>query len=104
MHGDSLPIPGVEKISRLIDALRDYALKEAGAFPGESWAASYNAPDLALWDAFLWFELAQDWEVADFLASGTYRAKKLLRSLQSLMKWYGQAERDDMLRRMSIIN
>jgi hypothetical protein len=52
MHGDSLPIPGVEKISRLIDALRDCALKEAGAFPGESWAASYSAPNLALWDAF----------------------------------------------------
>ncbi len=104
MHGDSLPIPGVEKLSRLIDALRDYALKEAGAFPGESWAASYSPPDLDLWDAFLWFELTRDWEVADFLGSGTYRAKVLLGSLQSLMQWYGQAERDDMLRRMSKIN
>lgn len=104
MHGDSLPIPGVEKISRLIDALRNYALKEAGSFPGESWAASYNAPNLALWDAFLWFELAQDREVVEFLTSGTYRARVLLSSLQSLMQWYGQSERDDMLRRMSIIN
>ncbi|MFI5293849.1 MAG: hypothetical protein ACHQ0Y_02350 [Thermodesulfovibrionales bacterium] len=104
MHGDSLPIPGVEKISRLIDALRNYALKEAGSFPGESWAASYNAPNLGLWDAFLWFELAQDREVVEFLTSGTYRARVLLSSLQSLMQWYGQSERDDMLRRMSIIN
>lgn len=104
MHSDSLPIPGVEKISRLIDALRDYALKEAGSFPGESWAASYSAPNLALWDAFLWFELAKDWEIVNFLTSGTYRARVLLRSLQSLMQWYGQAERDEMLRRMSIIN
>ena len=104
MHGDSLPIPAVEKISRLIDGLRDYALKEAGAFPGESWAASYNAPNLALWNDFLWFELAQDWEVVDFLTSGTYRARVLLSSLQSLMQWYGQAERDELLRRMSIIN
>ena len=104
MHGDSLPIPGVEKISRLIDALRDYALKEAGAFPGESWAASYNAPNLALWDDFLWFELAKDWEVVEFLTSGTYRARVLLCSLQSLMHWYGQAAREEMLRRMSIIN
>ena len=104
MHGDSLPIPGVEKVSRLIDALRDYALKEAGAFPGESWAVSYSPPDLALWDAFLWFEFARDWEVADFLTSGTYRAKVLLSSLQSLMQWYWQAERDNMLRRMSKIN
>ena len=104
MHGDSLPIPGIEKISRLIDALREYALKEAGAFPGESWAASYSAPNLALWDAFLWFELAKDWEIVNFLTSGTYRARVLLRSLQSLAQWYGQAERDEMLRRMSIIN
>jgi hypothetical protein len=104
MHGDSLPIPGVEKISKLIDALRDYALKEAGAFPGESWAVSYCAPNLVLWDTFLWFELTKDWEVTDFLTSGTYRAKVLLSSLQSLMQWYGQAERDSMLRRMSKIN
>ena len=104
MHGDSLPIPGVEKISRLIDALRDYALKEAGAFPGDSWATSYCAPDLVSWDAFEWFEHAQDWEVADFLTSGTYRVKVLIRSLQSLVHWYGQAERNKMLRRMRIVN
>jgi hypothetical protein len=100
MHGDSLPIPAVEKISRLIDALRDYTVKEAGAFPGDSWAS----PDLASWDVFLWFELAQDWEAADFLTSGTYRAKKLLRSLHFLMEWYGQTERDEMLRRMRTLN
>ncbi len=104
MHGDSLPIPAVEKISILIDVLRDYALKEAGAFPGDSWAASYSAPDFGSWSAFEWFELAQDWEVADFLASGTYRAKVLLRSLQFLVEWYGQAERDEMLQRMRILN
>ncbi len=104
MHGDSLPVPAVEKISRLIDALRDYALKKAGAFPGDSWAASYSPPDLASWNAFEWFELAQDWEVADFLASGTYRARVLLGSLQSLVQWYGNSERDEMLRRMRILN
>ena len=104
MQNSIMSLPDVEKISRLIDALRDYALKEAGAFPGESWAAFYSAPDLASWDAFLWFELAQDWEVAEFLTSGTYRAEVLLRSLRSLMQWYGQAERDGMLRRMGIIN
>ncbi len=104
MHGDSLPIPAVEKISILIDALRDHALKEAGAFPGDSWAACYCGPDLGAWNAFEWFELAKDWEVADFLASGTYRAKVLLRSLQFLVEWYGQAERDELLRRMRILN
>ena len=104
MHGDSLPIPIVEKISRLIDALRDYTLIEAGAFPGNSWATSYSAPDLASWDAFQWFELAQDWEIADFLASGTYRAKVLLRSLQSLVQWYGDSERNRMLQRTRIVN
>lgn len=104
MHGDSLPIPAVEKISRLLNALREYILKEAGAFPGDSWAASYSAPDFGSWNAFEWFELAQDWEVADFLATGTYRAKVLLRSLQFLIEWYGQAERDELLRRMRILN
>ncbi len=104
MHGDSLPIPGVEKLSRLIEALREYALKEAGAFPGDSWAAFYSAPDFDSWNAFKWFKLAQDREVANFLASGTYRAKVLLRSLQFLAEWYGQAERDEMLRRMRILN
>ncbi len=104
MHGDSLPIPVVEKLSGVIDALREYALKGAGAFPGESWAVSYNAPNLALWDDFLWFELVQDWEVVGFLTSGTYRARVLLSSLQSLMQWYGQTERDEMLRRVRIAN
>lgn len=104
MHGDSLPIPAVEKVSRLIDALRDYTMKEAGAFPGDSWAASYSAPDFDSWNAFEWFDLAQDWEVADFLASGTYRAKVLLRSLQFLVEWHGQTERGEMLRRMRILN
>ena len=104
MHGDSLPIPAVEKISRLIGALTEYTLKEAGAFPGDSWAASYNPPDIASWDAFEWFGLAQDWEMADFLASGAYRAKVLMRSLQSLVQWRGNSERDEMLRRMRILN
>lgn len=104
MHGDSLPVPAVEKVSRLIDALRDYTMKEAGAFPGDSWAASYSAPDFDSWNAFEWFDLAQDWEVADFLASGTYRAKVLLRSLQFWVEWHGQSERDEMLRRMRILN
>ncbi len=104
LHGDSLPIPAIEKISRLIDALRDYTLKEAGAFPGDSWVASYSAPDLASWDFFSWFELVQDGEVADFLSSSTHRAKVLLGSLQSLVQWYGNTERDEMLQRMRVLN
>jgi|SRR5208337_372388 len=100
-------MPGVEKISKLIDALRDYAVKSARVYLEEHLKDAYHAPCLASWDAFMWFELVQDWELVDFLISGTDRAKLLMKSLQSCLQWYGQTEIEEIhsrLKRMSIIN
>ncbi len=50
------------------------------------------------------FELAQDWEIVDFLTAGTDKAKLLVRSLQSCLQWYGQTEIDEILGRMRIMS
>ncbi len=87
-------LPEVGKISTLIDAVRDYAVSRARASYDKNPAEAYRAPCLASWDAFLWFELVQDWEMVDFLLSGGPRSRRLMRSLQSLLQWYGQTELD----------
>jgi hypothetical protein len=107
MQNNDMPLPEVEKISKLIDALRDYAVKDARAYWDERLTDTYRAPSLALWDAFMWFELVQDWELVDFLLSDGSEARRLTRSLQSLLQWYGQTEIDEILARvriMSLIN
>jgi hypothetical protein len=97
-------LPEVEKISKLIDALRDYAVRSARAYWEEHMTDAYRAPSLASWDSFAWFELVQDWEIIDFLISGADKAKLLVRSLQSLLQWYGQTEVDEILARMSLMS
>lgn len=107
MRNNGPPIPSVEKISRLIDALRTYAVKEAVAFAEAPEEVIYQASTLALWDAILWFELARDQEVVDFLVSGSDRAKLLVMSLQNCLQWYEQNELDEInsrLQTMRIIN
>ena len=69
-------LPEVEKISRLIDALRDYAIKSARAHWEKNLTATYCAPPIASLDAFLWFELAQDWELINFLLSENSEARR----------------------------
>jgi len=100
MQNNDTPLPGVEKISKLIDALRDYSLMSARAYWEDQFKDTYQAPCLASWDAFQWFELVQDWELIDFLISGTDKARLLVRSLQSHLQWSGQAEIDEILARM----
>jgi hypothetical protein len=104
MQNNDIPLPEVEKISKLIDAIRDYAVKSARAYYEENPADTYHAPCLASWDAFAWFELAQDWELVDFLLSGGPKARRLMRSLQSLLQWYGQTEIDEILARISVMS
>ena len=107
MQNNGIPLPELEKISKLIDALRDYGLKSARQYWEEYQSNTYDAPCLASWDAFMWFELVQDWELCDFLVSGSDKAKKLVKSLQSCLQWYGQGEIDEILARlriMSIVN
>ncbi len=97
----------VGRISRLIDALRDYAITSAREQWEEDQADAYRAASMAGWDAFSWFELAQDWEMADFLLSDSLQAYRLRRGLQSLLQWYGQNELDEIIagtKVLSIIN
>ncbi|MGO9015125.1 MAG: hypothetical protein ACLQF0_09105 [Dissulfurispiraceae bacterium] len=100
-------MPEVEKISKLIDALRYYAIKNARQYWTEHLKDIYHAPCLASWDAFMWLELVPDWELIDFLISGTDEAKLLMKSLQSCLQWFGQNEIEKIysnLKMMSIIN
>ena len=107
MQNSGKSLPAVEKISILIDALRDYAVRDARAYWEEHLTDTYRAPSLASWDAFAWFELVQDWELVAFLLSDGSEARRLTRSLQSLLQWYGQTEIDEILAHispMSIMN
>jgi hypothetical protein len=104
MRNNDIPLPEVEKISKLIDALRDYAVKRARVYWKEQMKETYHAPCLSSWDAFMWFELAQDWELSDFLVSGSDKANKLVKSLQSCLQRYGQTEIDGILVRLKIMS
>jgi len=104
MQNSGMCLPEVEKISKLIDALRDYAANSARAYYEENPMDTYRGPCLASWDAFAWFELMQDWELVDFLLSDASESRRLMRSLQSLLQWYGQAEVDEIIERMSVLS
>jgi hypothetical protein len=104
MQSKDLPLPDVAKISALIDALRDCAKKSAKAQWEDNPADTYQAPSLASWDAFMWFELVKDWEMVEFLLADDLRARRLMRSLQSLLQWYGQAEIDEILAQVRIMS
>ena len=103
MQNSDIPLPGVEKISKMIDAVRDYAVKSARAYCEEQMTDTYRAPSLTSWDACMWFELVQDWELSDFLISGTDKAKLLVKSLQSCLQWYGQTEIEEINSRLKIM-
>ena len=107
MQSKGMPLIAVEKVSRLIDVLRDFAFRDGRASFEESTFATYEGPCLSLWGAGEWFELAEDWEVVDFLLSGEKEARRLMSSLQALLQWYGQQAIDEIqkrLRPVSIIN
>lgn len=104
MQNNGMRLPEIEKVSRLIDALRDYAITSAQASYEENPVDTYRAPCLASWDAFAWFEVVQDWELVDFLLSDIPQARRLKRSLQALLKWYGQAEIDEFAARIGLMS
>jgi len=99
-----MALPEIEKISRLIDAIRDFVAKDARAAFEEYRLDTYDAPCLSSWDALQWFELVQDWEIVDFLISGDKEARRLMKSLQALLKWYGQKDIDNMHRRLRVMS
>lgn len=99
-----MPVPNVEKISALVTAIKLYSGMRAESFRGQHSAYALDTPRLASWDALDWYELVQDWELIDFLVSGTPKANLLVRSLQSCLQWYAQADIDEVLEVMPIIN
>lgn len=104
MQSNVPSLPDIGTISRLIDTLRDYALRSAHEQWGEHMSETYLPPRLDSWDAFAWFELSGDWQVVDYLLSDTNQARRLMNSLQSCLQWYGQQELDERLLRMRIAN
>ena len=98
MKNHAVSLPDVEKISGLITALSEYAVKSAR----EQWARElspvYRAPRVRCWDEQAWFELAQDREVVDYLVSDLAGAWVLVRSLHFCLRSYGQAEIDRLQR------
>ena len=94
----------IEKISRLCSALRDFANRDATASFEESLLDTYYPPILSTWDSLKWFELTQDWDIVDYLVSSDKDARRLVISLQALLKWYGQKDIDNMHRRLRVMS
>jgi len=103
MENNVVSLPEVEKISGLITALRDHAVKSAREQWAQNMSSAYLPPRLRCWDECAWFELAKDWEVVNYLLSDSSGAWVLMRSLHFCLKWYGQAE-IDRLQSMKILN
>ncbi len=87
-------VPDVEKISGLITALSEYAIRSAREQWTQDTSSCYQVPYLGSWDASAWYKLAKDHHVVNYLLSDTARARVLMRSLHFCMYWYGQAEID----------
>jgi len=86
--------PDVEKISKLITAISEYAVKSAREQWAQHMSSVYLPPRLRCWDECAWFELARDWEVVNYLLSDLASAWVLMRSLHFCLQWYGQNEID----------
>ncbi len=87
-------LPDVEKISKLITAMSEYAVKSAREQWAQNMSSVYLPPRVRCWDECAWFELAKDWEVVNYLLSDLASAWVLTRSLYFCLRWYGQAEID----------
>ena len=94
MNKNVVSLPDVEKISGLITALSDYAVKSARVQCAQNMSSVYLPPRLRCWDECAWFELAKDWQVVNYLLSDLAGAWVLTRSLHFCLQWYGQAEID----------
>jgi len=94
MENNVVSLPDVGKISGLITALRDYAVKSAREQWAQNMSSVYLTPRLRCWDECAWFELAKDWQVVNYLLSDLSGAWVLMRSLHFCLQWYGQAEID----------
>jgi hypothetical protein len=94
MENNVVCLPDVEKISGLITALSDYAVKSAREQWAQNMSSVYLTPRLRCWDDSAWFELVRDWQIVNYLFSDLAGAWVLMRSLYFCLSWYGQAEID----------
>ena len=94
MENNIVSLPDVGKISELITALSDYAVKSAREQWAQNMSTVYLPPRVRCWDECAWNELARDKQVVDYLLSDLAGAWVLMRSLHFCLKWYGQAEID----------
>ncbi|MGO9612347.1 MAG: hypothetical protein ACLPX5_04880 [Dissulfurispiraceae bacterium] len=99
-----MTVPKLDKISELVTALKLYSDGRAESCRGQHLTHILDIPRLASWDAMDWYELMQDWELIDFLVSGTAEADLLVKSLQSCFQWYEKGVRNKILETMRIIN
>ena len=103
METKELLMPEVGKMSGLITAVADFAVKSAREQWAQNMSSLYHVPRMVSWDASAWFELVKDWEVVNYLHSDAPRARKLMRTLHFCSRWYGQAE-IDRLQSMEVSN
>jgi len=96
--------PKVDKISELLTAFKLSSARRGGSCRRQHSAYALDTPHLASWDSLDWYEIVQEWELRDFLVSGTAEANLLMRSLQSCLQWYEKADIDEVLEIMRIIN
>jgi len=92
METSEVSLPDVEKISRLITVLSEYAVKSAREQWTQRMSSAYIAPRICCWDEHTWLELAKDRQVVNYLLSDSAGAWKLMRSLLFNLRWFGQAE------------
>jgi len=104
LKSNDMHLPEVGKISKIIDAMRTYAVVTARTCSEDHLTEKYQAPSLSSWNSVMWYELLQDWELSEFLVSGTDRANRLVRSLQCCLQWYGQGEIDEIISRLKIMS
>ncbi len=94
MENTMVPLPDVEKISRLITAIADYAIKSAREQWAQKMSSVYVPPRLRCWEECAWSKLEKDREVVDYLLSDQAGAWVLMRSLHFCLRVHGQAEID----------
>jgi hypothetical protein len=94
METKELLMPEVAKMSGLITAVSEYAIRSAREQWAQSMSSFYRVPRMVSWDRCVWLELVKDWEVVNYILSDDPRARKLMRTLHFCSQWYGQGEID----------
>jgi hypothetical protein len=92
MEQNVVSLPDIEKISGLVSAIAEYAVKSARDQWAREMSPVYHTPRIRCWDECAWYELAKDRQIVNYLLSDLSGAWILTRSLHFCMQWHGQAE------------